>query len=493
METKSNNTKQTAWVALGSLFAFSFSIVSSMILSRYFDKVDYGTYKQVLYVYSTLLLVFTLGLPKTYAYFLPRNADNFAKSLVRKISVIFLVLGGFFSIMLFSFSNQIAEVLKNPDLGLALRIFSPVPLILLPTMGIEGIFATYHKTKFIAFYNITSKSFILLCVVLPVVLWGGSFIEAIIGFTVASFISLLFAFYLQSKCLKGKGNDRTEVTFKDLIRFSIPLFTASIWGMLFASSTKFFISRYFGTEVFADFSNGALELPFVGMIVSACSTVLLPLFSKKNSEGGDSQLEILPIWKRVFEKTIKITYPLILFFFFFAYDVMIILYGDGYYNSGLYFRIMVILSFFRVISYAPILIAINSTKFFSNVHMVGAIVLIVLQYISTLLIESPYLITSIYVICNIGMIVAMILYISKYFKITIFSIIPFKSLTLILSISTATLFLVEYIANIICGLQVHLWRLCVCFGLYVIIYFAISIIFRIDYSYIINPLRKNIR
>lgn len=487
-----NYTKQAYWVALGSLFAFGFTMVSSMVLSRYFNKSDYGTYKQVLYVYSTLLLVFTLGLPKTYAYFLPRYTDNFAKSLIRKISVIFLVLGGIFSMMLFTFSNQIAEVLKNPDLGLALRIFSPVPLILLPTMGIEGIFATYHKTKFIAFYNVASKSFILLCVVLPVVLWNGSFIEALIGFTIASFISLLFAYYLQSRCLKGKGNDQTEVTFRDLIHFSTPLFTASIWGMLFASSTKFFISRYHGTEVFAEFSNGALELPFVGMVVNACSTVLLPLFSKKNSEGVDPQLEILPIWKRVFEKTIKITYPLILFFFFFAYDIMVLLYGNGYYNSGLYFRIMVISSFFTVIAYAPILIAINSAKFFSNVHMVGAIVLILLQYISTLFIKSSYLITSIYVICNIGMIITMMLYISNYFKTSLFSIIPFKSLTLILLISMASLFLVEYITNKICGLQVGLWRLSVCFGLYIIIYFILSGVFRIDYTYIIKPLKKNI-
>lgn len=79
---KSNNTIQAAWVALGSLFAFGFSIVSSIILSRYFDKTDYGTYKQVIYVYHTLLIVFTLGLPKTYSYFLPRTNDCYVKSLV---------------------------------------------------------------------------------------------------------------------------------------------------------------------------------------------------------------------------------------------------------------------------------------------------------------------------------------------------------------------------------------------------------------------------
>lgn len=66
---QTSNTKQAAWIAIGSFFSFIVGIVSPMILSRYFGKGDYGTYKQVMYVYNTLLTIFTLGLPKAYAYF----------------------------------------------------------------------------------------------------------------------------------------------------------------------------------------------------------------------------------------------------------------------------------------------------------------------------------------------------------------------------------------------------------------------------------------
>lgn len=67
-----NYTKQAYWVALGSLFAFGFTMVSSMVLGRYFNKSDYGTYKQVLYVYSTFCYWYLhLAILKHYAYFLP--------------------------------------------------------------------------------------------------------------------------------------------------------------------------------------------------------------------------------------------------------------------------------------------------------------------------------------------------------------------------------------------------------------------------------------
>ena len=176
MMKENSNTVQTFWVSLGSLFSFGLVIISSMIFSRYFLKEDYGTYKQVMYVYNTLLTVFTLGLPRAYSYFLPRVKEAQAKDLIKKITNLFFLLGAIFSILLFILSPQIASVLKNEDLKLALRVFSPVPLLMLPTMGLEGILSTYRKTKFIAIYTIITRVFILLCVALPVVVFHGNYI-----------------------------------------------------------------------------------------------------------------------------------------------------------------------------------------------------------------------------------------------------------------------------------------------------------------------------
>jgi O-antigen/teichoic acid export membrane protein len=287
MPHTTNNTQQAFWVGIGSLFSFGFTIVSSMILSRYFDKGDYGTYKQVLYVYGTLLTVFTLGLPKAFSFYLPRVPINHAKNLISKITNLFYWLGGFFSVMLFVFSEQIALFLKNPDLGLAIRIFSPVPFLMLPTMGLESILATFRKTQFITIYTISSRIFTLLCVVLPVVIFKGTYIHAIIGFVVASALTFALAIYFKFMPIRHEANDKCTVSYKEIFKFSIPLFYASVWGVIISSADQFFISRYFGNEVFAEFSNGSLELPFVGMVVGAGAIVLGPIFSKQVHEKVD--------------------------------------------------------------------------------------------------------------------------------------------------------------------------------------------------------------
>jgi len=484
-----NNTIQAFWVSLGSLFAFGFGILSSIILSRYFSKKDYGTYKQVLYVYNTMLSVFTLGLPKAFSYFLPRTPVTQAKNLIKKLTNLFLLLGGCFSIILLIFSPQLAAILKNPDLTLAIRIFSPVPLFLLPTLGLEGILASYHKTQFIAVYTILNNIFKILCVALPVVIFNGGYIQAIIGFVVASFISFLIALYLKFLPVRNEANEKCTISYKEIFRFSLPLMLASLWGTLIGSIDQFFISRYFGTEIFAEFSNGSMELPFVGMIIGATSTVLMPLFSKKVHEEADPKKEILPVWINVFEKTAKIVYPLVIYSWFFADIIMAFLYGGKYSTSAIYFRIKLFDNLFKLVAYAPLILALGATKYYSNVIMISAIILVPLEYISIFIFHSPYVITIISVICLIGRTFAFLSFIARFFQIRIIDLFPLKLLTRITLPSLCILALVRYIVIRLLSLS-NFFSLLITLTIYLCLYGIWAYIDKIDYISMIKPLVK---
>lgn len=487
-----SNTQQAFWVGIGSLFSFGFTIVSSMILSRYFDKGDYGTYKQVLYVYGTLLTVFTLGLPKAFSYYLPRVPLNEAKNLISKITNLFYLLGGIFSVLLFAFSPQIASFLKNPDLSLAIKIFSPVPLLMLPTMGLESILATYRKTQFITIYTVSTRIFTLLCVVLPVTIFKGTYIHAIIGFVVASALTFALAIYFKFLPVRNEANDKCDISYKEIFRFSLPLLYASLWGMLIGSADQFFISRYFGNEVFADFSNGSLELPFVGMVVGAGATVLGPLFSRQVHEKADIKKEILPLWISVFEKTAKLIYPLVLFFWFFADIVMVLLYGAQYENSGIYFRIKLIVNFFTIISYVGLIMAINANKFYANVHLLHAVILILLEFLSVKLFNSPYLITAISVFCRIGNTIAMLMFIAKYFNVRLIDLFPVKLIGNIVLPSIVFLFGIRFLLDKLLHTEI-LITLIIGFVIYVLVYILWSLYVKIDYISVVSPLLARIK
>lgn len=487
MKKKTNNTQQAFWIALGGLFSFGFSLVSSMILSRYFAKEDYGTYRQVLYVYSTLLTVFTLGLPKAFSYFLPRVEEDQAKNLIKKTTNIFFVLGGIFSALLFVFSGQIATFLNNPDLAYALKIFSPVPLLMLPTMGLEGILSTFRMNKFNAVYTVVTRIMMLLCVALPVMLFGGGYIQAIIGFVIASFISFFLALYLKYYPVRMKGNDKCDITYNEIFKFSLPLLYASLWGILISSSDQFFISRFFGTEVFAEFSNGALELPFIGMIVGATATVLSPIFSRMSHEKLDPQKEIYPIWKSVFEKSAMLIYPLLVYTWFFSDIIMIVLYGQEYEVSSIYFKIKSITNFFAIIIYAPLLINIGKVKFYANVHMFIAILVIVMEYISILIFNSPYAISAVSLFAQLIKTYLLLYAVSRFFNIRTYQLFPIP-LILKIILPSALIIGIEYYLLVMVFDINNILVLFVSFSLYAILFYFTSKIMKLDYISIIKPL-----
>lgn len=485
-----NNTKQAFWALFGSLSAFSFSIISSVILSRYLEKSDYGTYKQILYVYGSLLVIFTLGLPKTYSFFLPRVAIQQARSTIKKINLLLFICGMCLSLTIFFGAEFISTVLNNKDLALPLKYFALVPTFLLPTIGLEGILSSFRNTQLLAVYQISTKLIMLLFVAVPVALFDGDINSAIIGFTVASAISFLIAQYLKYYPTKNIESETTTLTYKELFNYSFPIMLASIWGVIISSSDQFFISRYFGPEVFADFANGSLELPFVGMVVGAISIVLSPIYSKKASENNYiAKDEIIRLWTSAFSKTVMLTYPLVAFFWFFSHPIMIALYGPTYINSGDFFQIKLLVNFFTIITYGPLILSIGGNKFYYQVHMYGALFLIILQAASIYLFRSPLIIVWISVICSIGRILIMLTFVARYFQIKTTKLIPWMTIVkilpcfLLLFIIESTIF--QYMKNY--NLLLSLVLSGFTYGLLFLLW---AIIVRLDYLSIVKSLTK---
>ena len=92
---------------------FSIAIISSVILSRYFGKEEYGTYKQIVFVYNTFVTLFAAGLPSAYSYFLPKLSKSEGKGIINRLTKLFLSLGIVYGLTLFLLSGVIAPFYKN--------------------------------------------------------------------------------------------------------------------------------------------------------------------------------------------------------------------------------------------------------------------------------------------------------------------------------------------------------------------------------------------
>jgi O-antigen/teichoic acid export membrane protein len=487
MQNKTNNTIQAFWVAMGSLSSFALGIVSAAILSRYFDKAEYGTYRQILYVYNTLLVIFSAGLPRVFAYFLPRYPLEQGKDIVWKVSKLLFFFGMAFSIVLFAFSGLIAQILKNPELEIGLRYFSPIPMLLLPTLGIEGIFSTYKKTIYIAIYNTITRILMLLCIVLPVILLQGTYLYAIYGWIAVSVFSLGIAWYFKGIPFKNVTIEKANLRFKEIFSYSIPLVTASLAGVAIKSADQFYVSRYFGAEVFAEFANGFIELPFVAMITGATSTVLMPVFSKFFYEKRNIN-ELISTWQNALNKSALMIYPLVVFFIVFAKDTVVLLYSEKYAISSQYFQINMVLNFFNIIVFAPLLFSMGKTKLYSNVHVGIAISVWIIDYILVLIFDNPIAIAISSTTFNIFKIILFIYLVTKILKVSFFSFFPVYNLLKYLGHALIAVISVKIILDYIITIESIIFNFIISFTLFALLLLASSPIFKINYLEIIKPI-----
>lgn len=455
MQNTTSNTMQAFWVGMGSLSSFALAIVSAAILSRYFDKAEYGTYKQIVHIYSTLLTLFAVGLPSTYAYFLPKLSLNEGKDLLGKLTFLFIILGVIFSVFLFSFSGIIAELLKNPELKKGLKLFSPIPLLLFPTLGIEGIYTSIRKTHMIAIYTTATRILMLLCIVLPVIIFKKSYEFAIAGWIIASFLTLLLAVYLKYKPFQKAHGISSFVTYKKIFNYSLPLMIATLGGVAIHASDQFYISRFFGRETFAEFSNGFIPLPFIPMITGAIHAVFVPLFSKL-AEKENGNHEIAQTWKRGVNTAIILLYPLLIYFLFFAKEVILVLFGPLYEKSFIYFRLSMISNLFMPYLFYSILLAKGKTKIYAKLHIIQSILIWPLGYFIIMYTNSVFWYVSLVVLLNILFRQIGIFYAAKSINVSLLQLIDLKKIFSIVIPFTIICFFIYLVTTHFLNITLHI-------------------------------------
>ncbi len=443
----SSNTNQAIWVGIGQLSSFFLSLASAAILSRYFSKTDYGTYKQVLYIYNTLLILFSAGLQGAYSYFLPKQPMEEGKDFVLKLIRVFVILGLCFSASLFLLAPAIAGLFKNPALEKGLRIFSVVPVLMFPIIGIEGVYASLRKTYVIAVYTTLTRLLMLVLITMPVLLLKGTYLTALYGWIAASLITCGLALYLIMKPYMKVQRQNTFFSYKEIFGYSMPLMVATIYGILIRFADQFFISRYYGAEVFAEFSNGFIDLPFVSMISGATVTVLLPLFSKY-SGTSDGLENICQTWKSATERSVILVYPMLAFFVFNARSSVIALYGEQYAVSAVYFIIGMLIGFFNIIVFQSVLFALGKTRVYARIHLIQASLIWATGFLVIRLAGTPVSYAVLSRLFYIGQVCIGIFYATRVLGVKPGYVIPFNMMLKVLIHS-----------SLICGLTSYFFGL----------------------------------
>ncbi|MBK8372223.1 MAG: oligosaccharide flippase family protein [Saprospiraceae bacterium] len=355
-------------------------------------------------------------------------------------------LGLLFSTFLWLGAPLVSGFFGNEQMVSGLRKFAIVPILLLPTLGLDGIFASYQQTHLLAIYNTLNRILMLVCIVVPVIWIENSTDMAINGWIAASILNFGLAMWFRNLPFKGVVSQKSNISTNELFNYSIPLVIASVWGIVLTYSDQYYISHYFGAEVYAEYSNGFIEIPFVGVISSSIAVVLIPIFSKYNFNSSDKSI-IVEIWKNSISKSILLIIPITAFCFIFSSEIINFIFSNKYQNSSLFFKSKSILNFFNVVNFMPILLSIGATKFYARIHIFLALLSWIAGYIVYYLFGDPYFNALISITISILAVLIVGKFVLKKTNTHLLEIFDVKKYLTLLLISFVLSISINYVIN----------------------------------------------
>lgn len=348
-------TSRTAKVLIlssGEALIALVALISMAVLTRVFDKLAYGTYRQTLLAYYFAVPFVTLGLDRALYYFLPGEEKRPRALLVENL-LLLTAAGGVLSLFLLLGGDQLlARRFNNPGLAPLLRLMIPYPLLMLPASALSACLMARNRTEQVAGFNVASRLVMLCMILLPVLLWPtprAAILGTVAGSVLTTAVALWFMF---QACPSGPWRP-TWGGMRAQLDFGIPLGLGTLVGAMSQNLDQMMVSLRCRPDVFAVYSVGAFEIPLIGIITGSITSVVMVDYTRLHREGRSE--EMLALMHQAMRKSAMLLLPMMVLLLCVAPDLMCFAFGERYAGSAVPFRVFLLLLPVRTFTFWAVL------------------------------------------------------------------------------------------------------------------------------------------
>jgi len=374
---KNSLSTQTIIVTFGKSSEKIVLLLLSIILSRYLSVSDYGAYKQTLLVFSTLVVIFSIGIPNSISYFVPQLSISKQKTLILQTYILLTILGLIVSLLMFFGADLFATSFHNEKLTLFLKWLSLYPLFFLPTQSYTNLFISLERAKLTGLLSLSFGiiKFILVLSVVLVDLPIQYIFMSLVLFSIVQFIIVLAIVFNLFRHIRTCWD---ILLLKEQLFFTLPIGVSAMIGIIIRKMDQIMISTFFTPKQYAVYVNGAIEIPFIMIISTSAMAVLMP-FLVKSYKIGDIN-SFVNKWSNSVFKVSLIVFPITIFFMFFAQETMVVLFSKKYIASSYVFRIYLISQIVRITVYGNIFLVIGKSKLIFKFTLIALILNLVMNF-----------------------------------------------------------------------------------------------------------------
>jgi len=366
------------------------TLLIPITLARVFDQADYGTYKQLFLIFTTLYSIALVGLSDSLYYFVPREPEKAGRYVANAVAG--LTLSGVACLVaLYAGRVAIAEGMRN---GALAEHMGEIGLFLLFTL-----IATVLEIALIARkrYSVASSTYVAsdlvraVCFVAPALLWRdlGFLMAWAVAFSALRLVAALVL--LKREFGSDFRLDRSVVPAQ--LAYATPFALYVLVEILQATYHQYAVSWTFDAATFAIYSVGCFQVPLVDFLATPASSVMMVRMAEELREQRPA--EALAIWIDITRKLALIFFPLVAFLMIASRDIITFLFTNAYAASAPIFAVWVSTIALSVIQTDGVMRVYAQVPFLFKANLVrlALVVLLVTPSMAVLGLYGPVLVT----------------------------------------------------------------------------------------------------
>ena len=355
----SSKVKKTIALSLASGLSTLMSVIFQMITARYLSTTDVAVFRQTFLVYTTISPFLLLGIPSGIYYTFARNEKRIRAVVLESFIVLSSTSFLFTAFILLGGNRLLAYLFSNPSLESTSYLLGPysffMMMVSLSTPVLVYLKRINFNAKYHAFRTLFCVGITVLCVYIYKTATSGIY-SNVFSNIVASLVICLATLYVLPK----DDYIVRKSSISSMLKISIPIGISAMLGTLDTYLDKWIVSIMMNPEEYAIFSTGAHEIPLIGALTSAVTTVVLVDMTTAAKERKFE--EALHLFKSASKKTSLIVLPIMCFLAVSAMPFIGFLYTDRYIGAIDVFRVYLLYLPVRTVFYGPIMIALGRSK-----------------------------------------------------------------------------------------------------------------------------------
>lgn len=355
----SERAKKVLVFSVAQIITIFINFLVSPYLSRALPKEDYSAYNQVIVVIGLAGVLFAFGIQSVaFLFFSKKEADQ--QKIISTMQTGVLILGLASSLVLFLFSFFAAGFFANNEIADYIRLCAPAVLFTFVNNYLQGVLVYNGKAKYVAFLAVLNAVFTVTFLYLSLNVWKSVTFALFFSQVAAPFLILSLAFPVALKFLVRTLRFYSDAARK-ILKVSVPLYVTSLLGSSYIYFSAFFVILVLGDIEYANYRNGAVEIPFISTVAFSVSAILLPDLNRYFHEGNMSLA--FELKKKIINQCIFLLYPVIVFFIVYHYEFIVSYFSLKYAESALVFAVYSVTCFVRINDYQDVLITAGKSPY----------------------------------------------------------------------------------------------------------------------------------